>query len=108
MVRLLGSRLSPHTFLFFTIIFPVFIFLVTPVRAVGENCPELLVNRCQSCHYLTRVCQKIEKKKGKGSWKRSLKNMVRQGAKLSSAERKQLTTCLAKPGEDVLKLCRKE
>ncbi len=74
------------------------------VRA-EESCPELLTNRCEKCHYVTRVCQKVERKKGKSSWKRTVRNMVRQGAKLNKAEQKKLATCLSKPSPEILEFC---
>lgn len=78
-----------------------------------ESCGELLSSRCSSCHYLTRICQKIEKNQKKGffgnvfagSWGRTIKNMVKQGAKLNKAELKKLTLCLDSSSPEVLKLC---
>jgi len=70
-----------------------------------ESCTELLTNRCEACHYNTRVCQKVKKKKGKGSWKRTIKNMVRQGAKLNKSEQKQLVSCLGKRTPEILEFC---
>jgi len=70
-----------------------------------ETCPELLTNRCEVCHYNTRVCGKVQKKKGKGSWKRTVKNMVRQGAKLNKEERKKLIDCLSTPTPEILEFC---
>ena len=73
--------------------------------APGETCSELLSNRCEACHYNTRVCQKVQQKKGKGSWRRTVKNMVKQGAKLSKDEQKILVDCLSKPAPEVLEYC---
>jgi len=70
-----------------------------------ESCSELLTNRCEICHYNTRVCQKVKKKKGKSSWKRTIKNMVRQGAKLNTAEQKKLVVCLSKPTPEIMEFC---
>jgi len=71
----------------------------------AETCSTLLTGRCESCHYLTRVCEKVAENKGKWSWKRTVKNMVRQGAKLTDAEQDILVTCLSEPASEVVKLC---
>ncbi len=88
-------------------------FLTPPVRA-DERCAELLTSRCETCHYATRVCQKVEKEMSKkhwfggpeGVWKRTVRNMVRQGAILNDAEEKILVECLSKPTAEVLSLCK--
>lgn len=82
-----------------------FVLTVTSASIAEESCSELLTNRCETCHYNTRVCQKVTKKKGKGSWKRTIKNMVKQGAKLSNSEQKQLVACLSKRTPEILEFC---
>lgn len=62
--------------------------------AGNEQCAELISNRCQGCHYKSRVCQALGKK-SKWKWKRSVSNMVRYGAKLSGAEQKIVIECLS-------------
>lgn len=84
-----------------------------PQHAAGESCTELLQGRCETCHYLTRVCERVEKNQGRsswfggtaGSWKRIIHNMVRQGAKLNGAEEEQLVGCLSVPAPEVLDIC---
>ena len=84
-----------------------------PVYAEEENCVSLLTGRCEQCHYLTRVCQKVDKERSKkswfggpeGSWKKIMKSMVKQGAKLNKDEEELLVKCLSKPGPDVLEIC---
>ncbi|MCL7486558.1 MAG: hypothetical protein M8357_00090 [Desulfobulbaceae bacterium] len=87
----------------------------SPHPAAGEeSCTQLLTTRCETCHYLTRVCEKVEREQEKkywfggpeGSWRRSIKNMVGQGAKLNKAEEEILVECLSKPHPDVLSLCK--
>jgi hypothetical protein len=81
--------------------------------AAEEGCGKLLKRRCEVCHYLTRVCQKLQKEQKKGffggvfsgSWDRTIKNMVRQGAKLTEAEQKKLTECLDNSSPEVLEVC---
>ncbi|MEA3469757.1 MAG: hypothetical protein U9R57_16255 [Thermodesulfobacteriota bacterium] len=73
----------------------------------SPNCVELLQTRCQSCHYLNRVCQKLEEK-SKRRWKATLKRMVkRRGATLSKAEQTFLLDCLSEPAPEVKKECGK-
>jgi len=87
--------------------------VAVPQHAAGESCTGLLQGRCQTCHYLTRVCERVEKNqerstwfgKTAGAWKRVIKNMVRQGAKLTSAEEEQLAGCLSAPAPEVLDFC---
>ena len=92
-------------------VLPFFLFLALlcgskagPAQAV-ENCTTLLTGRCETCHYLTRVCDKVAEDKGKWSWKRTVKNMVKQGAKLSDAEQDTLVNCLSQPAPEVVQLC---
>ena len=78
-----------------------------------ESCTQLLTDRCESCHYLTRVCQKVDTERNKkrlfgnaaGTWKRTIKNMVKQGAKLDKNEEKILVECLSKPTAEALAIC---
>jgi len=81
--------------------------------APEEGCDEILKSRCTVCHYLTRVCQKLEKEQNKGlfgsvfagSWGRTIKNMVNQGAKLTETEQEKLTRCLDTSAPSVMKVC---
>ena len=74
------------------------------VKQEETTCETLLVEQCNNCHYLTRVCQKMGKK-SKGDWRRSVKRMVRKGAILSKDEQTILVTCLHKETEGALKAC---
>lgn len=74
------------------------------IRAEDTTCGQLLVTRCEECHYLSRVCQKLGKK-SKWRWKRSMKVMVRHGAKINKAEQKKLIKCLAEQSPDVVAVC---
>ena len=74
-----------------------------PLVAVDEECADLIVNRCETCHYSTRICHVLGRK-SKQKWSRSVARMVRYGAKLSETEQKQLIECLfaAEPGDEVI------
>lgn len=97
------NRLSHHLLL----LLAVFLALLCPGKPgkAAEDCATLLTGHCETCHYLTRVCDKVSGKKGKWSWKRTVKNMLRQGAKLTAAEQDSLVACLSEPAPEVVKLC---
>ena len=81
-------------------------FLVPPSSVASvPTCAELVKSKCLSCHLETRICQKVKKRKGKSSWKRTIKSMVRHGADLSKSEQKRIVTCLRKPSSEVLDFC---
>jgi hypothetical protein len=89
--------------------FAVICFLAVPTYHLGDDtketeggiCQTILNTKCNSCHYLSRVCQKIGQK-NKRSWKRTLKLMAKKGAKLkgekkviiSKEEKAALLDCL--------------
>ena len=82
------------------------IFFVVPLSAASvPTCAELVKSKCLACHLETRICQKIKKRRGKSSWKSTIKSMVRHGAKLSKPEQKQIANCLRKPDSEVLEFC---
>lgn len=67
----------------------------------NEECGAIISARCEACHYKSRICQNLGKKSARG-WQRTMRNMVRHGAKITEAERKTLIECLANaaPGAD--------
>ena len=75
------------------------------VAAEEIGCDQLIVKRCEQCHYKTRICQKIGMK-SKGQWKRSIKNMVKYGAVLNKDEQKRLWRCLSAPTKEIQTLCK--
>lgn len=89
-------------------------FIMSSPVSAEDNCIQLLTKRCETCHYLTRVCQKVDKERNKkswfggaaGTWKRTMKNMVKQGAQLNKEEEKVLVECLSKPTPEVLNVCK--
>lgn len=72
------------------------------VQAAG--CAQILNARCAACHHATRICQKLGRKNTKG-WKRTISNMVRHGAQISSAETDTLVRCLDLQMEEVQQYC---
>jgi hypothetical protein len=95
----------------FPLIFLLTIFLlqfclVPPSSAASvPACAELVKSKCLSCHLETRICRKVKKRRGKSSWKTTIKSMVRHGADLSKSEQKRLVTCLKKPRSEILEFC---
>jgi len=70
-----------------------------------NECRELLVAKCQKCHYLERVCSKVGKKSER-RWKATVKRMVkRRGAELRMDEQMLLVQCLSTPDQGILKEC---
>jgi hypothetical protein len=81
------------------------LFISFSVAGAVESCGSLMQSRCLSCHFETRICQKLRKNKGKRSWKRTVKSMVRHGAELTSDEQKTLVLCFAEKEAGILSLC---
>ena len=92
------------------VIAAVLLYLIGPTVAKSgpmPGCAELLQNRCQSCHYLGRVCRQVGEK-SKRRWKATLKRMVkRRGAVLNTEEQEFLLGCLLAPAPDIKKECGK-
>lgn len=76
----------------------------TPARA-GEECKELVVNKCGTCHFVKYICPRIEKGKGALSWKWIVNDMVKEGMQASDQEQDRLVGCLADPDGKVKALC---
>jgi len=88
--------------------FFVLLFLLPAAGAFGgENdttCITLLVGKCRECHYLTRICQSLDKK-SKWAWKRSIRTMVKRGAEVSRMQEEQILNCLSSKAADVVAFC---
>jgi len=67
----------------------------------------MITTRCEVCHYQTRICESLGKK-NKGSWKRTVRNMVSYGAKLSRDEQLALVDCLSGQSADIVALCKEQ
>lgn len=76
----------------------------TPARA-GEECKQLVVNKCGTCHFVKYICPRIEKGKGTLSWKWVVKDMVKEGMQATDQEQDRLVGCLAEPDGKVKGLC---
>jgi hypothetical protein len=78
--------------------------LAAPARA-AQDCAEQVLASCTSCHYQTRVCEKLDKK-SKREWKVTLKRMLRYGLVLDEAGQGRMLECLVALGKDHTKLCK--
>jgi hypothetical protein len=75
-----------------------------PLLWADQDCTEQLTNKCISCHYNTRICDKIGKK-NRRAWQNTTKRMIRYGLKLADAEVEQITECLVDLEEKPGKFC---
>ena len=73
--------------------------------AAGENCQELVRNKCATCHFVTYICPKIKQGKGRFTWKGIVKDMVKEGMVATDREQEQLVDCLAVPDAPVKAFC---
>ncbi|MFC1523870.1 hypothetical protein ACFL6N_03675 [Thermodesulfobacteriota bacterium] len=88
----------------FIAVVAVALYCMIPGAFAGEECWVLLEAQCVECHYKTRICQSLGKK-SKRKWKRSIKNMVKRGAKLSKKEQQILVECLHAEPPGSKKVC---
>lgn len=67
---------------------------VEVAQSPAGDCRTIIDSKCVSCHYKTRICDALGTK-SKRKWKRSIKFMVKQGAKLSKVEQETVVECLS-------------
>lgn len=79
--------------------------LVSSQAMAGEECQELVRNKCSTCHFVKYICPKIEQGKGTLSWKWTIHDMVKVGMVATDQEQERLATCLADPDAKVKALC---
>ncbi|MCB2183394.1 MAG: hypothetical protein KQH63_15275 [Desulfobulbaceae bacterium] len=86
----------------------VVLFSFTPASvSAASDCTTIITERCETCHYKTRICRKLGVK-SKGQWKRTVKNMVHYGAELNKDEMKMLVTCLDTQDKSIVNLCEQD
>lgn len=86
--------------------FVTLLLMLTSVQTrAGEECQELVRNKCATCHFVTHICPRIEKGKGTLSWKWIISTMVKEGMNATDQEQDQLVRCLADPDAKVRALC---
>ena len=93
----------------------VLLVAVAPARAELQQLPEyqpqaqclsLVEQECQGCHYLSRVCRKLDKKTKRG-WKATMRVMLRRGAVISKEDQKKIIDCLVEPTPALQAACKK-
>ncbi len=70
-----------------------------------EECQSLVRNKCTTCHFVTYICPRIEKGKGRFAWKGIVKDMIKEGMVATDQEQERLVDCLADPDAKVRELC---
>lgn len=83
-----------------------FLFSSLPLLA-NQECCELLEENCTSCHYKSRICDKVGTK-NKRSWKNTTKRMIRYGLKIDKAEVAKITDCLVELEGNSKEFCDEE
>ena len=79
--------------------------LTAPLSVMAsQDCVDLLEKNCTSCHYNTRICNKIGKK-NKRKWKTSIKRMLRYGLKIDKNIQDEIASCLVSMDKDDTKFC---
>lgn len=79
--------------------------LWTPSARAGDACVEMIQANCTSCHYPTRICEKIGQKSRRG-WKVTIKRMLRYGLQLPGGKMDEILDCLQGLEKDRGDLCR--
>ena len=60
-----------------------------------QDCPTLLRAQCASCHKLAYICPKMAEGRSSLYWKRTISDMVDEGAVLTGREQAVLVRCLS-------------
>ena len=60
-----------------------------------QDCPTLLRAQCASCHKLDYICPKMAEGRSSLYWKRTISDMVDEGAVLTGREQAVLVRCLS-------------
>jgi hypothetical protein len=79
--------------------------LPLPDALAEEECQSLVRNKCTTCHFVTYICPRIEKGKGRFAWKGIVKDMIKEGMVATDQEQERLVDCLADPDAKVRALC---
>ena len=74
------------------------------MKEEGFDCAKTLAQRCESCHYRTRICARIGRTSER-KWLGIIRRMIRHGAKLDDGQARNLARCLAALGPEN-ELCR--
>jgi hypothetical protein len=85
----------------------VFTALLPPISvpASDMDCTAKVMASCTSCHYQTRICEKLGEK-NRRAWKTTIKRMLRYGLVLDEAGQSSMLDCLVALEKDKSKLCK--
>lgn len=86
-------------------ILAVMLVLASSPAMAGEECQQLILAKCASCHFVKHICPRIEQGKGTLSWKWIISTMVKEGLNATDQEQDQLVHCLVTPDAKVRALC---
>lgn len=78
--------------------------LTIPAQA-AKDCEDKIIAICTTCHYQTRICEKLDKK-SKREWQTTLKRMLRFGLVLDEAGQGRVLECLMALKKDHGKFCK--
>src|SRR5210317_1297514 len=65
-----------------------------PEPTLEAVCSSIINAKCIRCHYKTRICSALGTKSVR-KWEKSIRFMVRQGAKLTEDEQNKVVECLS-------------
>ena len=68
-------------------------------------CREIMASHCTSCHQESRICAKLGQK-SQGQWERTIKRMIKHGAKLNNGQKDALVQCLANQDDSIKEYCK--
>ena len=95
-------------YLFLTIMIFVFAAACSGTAEVAEVppdsvCSSIVDTKCVQCHYKTRICDALGTK-SVNNWKKTIKYMQKQGAKLTEEELNKVISCLSSlpKGSDIV------
>jgi len=69
--------------------------LIKSEAMAGEECKDLLQNKCSSCHFVKYICPKMESNSGTIYWKWVMHMMVKEGMVATAQEKTILVDCLS-------------
>ncbi len=77
--------------------------LVLTGCSTGEECSQLVVEKCSSCHSIKKTCS--QDGKDKKYWEATVDQMIRLMAPISEKEKRDLVKCLSKSSKRLNTLC---
>ena len=66
-----------------------------PGEYLAQDCPTLLGAQCAACHKVDYICPKMDEGRSSLYWRRTISDMVDEGAVLNGREQAVLVRCLS-------------